>query len=295
MKKWNDYLDVCEIIDPSSNIKSQFRELPKVSVVGCFQNGKSTFINCLLDEFIARPGDGLATTKVSTRYRWGKDTSVNLRSDNGDLKSISLSQYLNAKNFFNISQTSAFQVEITLPRNILEKVCLIDTPGFNADENDTENAIRSLEEANYAIIVLTNERTIGQPEQAMFKSIAEKNIPYAVIMNCRDCNPKTRWFPSHQKNQQILQENEAIIRERGYQPETINNDSLIYPCNFLWYWLSTDTYLNTKHLLPNNEYLNEDIEWVFAKKQITLSKENLRKESHFLPIKSFFENRLAHI
>ena len=160
MRSWNDYLKIIEEIDPSS--KEIFRELPKISVVGCFQNGKSTFINCLLDELVARPGDGRATTKISTRYRWGESTSVNLRTDEG-LQSISLVEYLESANLARISKKSAFQGEITLSKPILKKIELIDTPGFEADEQDTKNVTRSLEEAHYAIVILTNLRTLGEP------------------------------------------------------------------------------------------------------------------------------------
>ena len=269
------------------------KSLPKISVVGCFQNGKSTFINCLLDEFVARPGDGRATTKISTRYRWGESTRVNLRTDGG-LESISLEEYLKSANFEGISQNSAFQAEITLSKSILQKIELIDTPGFNANEQDTENVTRSLEEANYAIVLLTNERTLGESELAMFDCIKSKQIPFAIIMNCRDVNTPTEWYPNHGKNLKIIKANEVILKKWGYSPEKID-DNLIYPCNLLWYLFA----INTNILASDYDYDVEDlwkkIEFALERKEEILSRKNLLRLSNFSRIQSFFQDRLAHI
>ena len=290
MTTWEQYLEKC-----GPDAKDKFRELPKVSVVGCFQNGKSTFINCLLDKFVARPGNGLATTKISTRYRWGESLSVRIRSESGDLLPISLEEFLKGNEFYGISQTSAFQVEINLARQILNGICLIDTPGFNANVEDTKNATRSLEEADYAIVVLTNERSLSQPELAMFELIVKTRIGYAVIMNCRDSNSTKRWFPNHKKNLEIIKENEATLTTYGYQPDLIDNQNLIYPCNLLWYWFAVNEYHKLTDESSSNEEIVENIEYLFDKKGIALSKDNLVRESNFLQVKEFFEERLTRI
>jgi GTP-binding protein EngB required for normal cell division len=290
MRTWNDYVDVCEQMQALSSVKAEFLEIPKVSVVGCFQNGKSTFINCLLEKFVARIGDGTATTSISSRYQWGKEIEINIRSNDGELIPVSLASYLYESGFRNIARSSAFQAEINLPRHILKKICLVDTPGFNANQDDTENALRSLEEANYAIIVLTNERTIGDPEKIMFQYIAERSIPYAVIMNCKD---KIKCFPSSSSNERIILENESILKTLGYEPEKIIEDCLIYPCNFLWYWLATDSYLESREFLPQAKTIEREVNLFFEEEEIITSKANLIKESWFLPIKSFFETRFA--
>ena len=289
MKSWTDYLKIIEEIDPSS--KGLFRELPKISVVGCFQNGKSTFINCLLDKLVARPGDGRATTKISTRYRWGESTNVSFRTNQG-LEPITLEEYLKCANISQISQTSAFQAEFSLPTEILRNIELIDTPGFDANEQDTDNVTRSLDEANYAIVVLTNKRTLGEPEARMFEFIKSKNIPYAVIMNCRDINIAMEWYPTHKKNMDIIKENEAIFERWGCTPEKIDGNSSIYPCNFLWYWFATNM---NKSLIDYDDDLSDKIELVLNRKNENLSKNNIIRLSNVLEIKSFFRHRLAHI
>lgn len=292
MVTFKDALRICEEIEPGST--EQFRELPKISVVGCFQNGKSTFINCLLNDLVARPGDGRATTKISTRYRWGESTNVNFRTNQG-LQSVSLREYLKCINLSQISEDSAFQAEITLNKQILKKIELIDTPGFNAEERDTEYVTRSLDEANYAIVVLTNERTLGEAESAMFECIKSKSIPYAIIMNCRNINTPMEWYPSHKKNIEIIKTNEAKLEQWGYFPDKIDGH-LIYPCNLLWYWFAVK-HKNFSFLSSDGfeEDLADQIEFSFMLKREVYSKENIIDVSNFVKIKSFFIDRLAYI
>lgn len=289
MRSWSDYLEYF----PSS--KEQFRELPKISVVGCFQNGKSTFINCLLNELVARPGDGRATTRISTRYRWGKSNTVKLRTNLNELQAISLKDYIQSNNLSSISKNSTFQAEITLDKPILKKIELIDTPGFEAFEQDTENATRSLEATDYAIVVLTNKLTLGESELAMFECINSKQIPYAVIMNCRNNNIPMEWYPNLQKNLEIIKTNEATLEKWGHFPEKIGG-RLVYPCNLLWYWLALNInkYLNSDSDNEEDDVLDK-IESTLKRKKEDFSKENLIKLSNFSTIESFFQDRLACI
>lgn len=291
MITWKEALIISEEIEPGST--EQFRELPKISVVGCFQNGKSTFINCLLDQLVARPGDGTATTKISTRYRWGESTSVQFRTNNG-LQSVSLEEYLKCASLSQISKNSAFQAEITLGKQILKKIELIDTPGFDANEQDTDNVTRSLNEADYAIVVLTNKRALGRQELAMFECIKAKSIPFAVIMNCRENSSPSEWYPSHRKNVEIIQTNEAILEKWGCFPEKIDG-CLIYPCNFLWYWMAINQNKYYFTYLDDLEEIKGKIEFALSRKKESFSVENLIRFSSFARIKSFFKDRLAYI
>lgn len=291
MISWKNALRISEEIEPGST--EQFRELPKISVVGCFQNGKSTFINCLLDQSVARPGDGRATTKISTRYRWGESTSVKFRTNHG-LQSVSLEEYLECASLSQLSKNSAFQAEITLTKQILNKIELIDTPGFEAEERDTENVTRSLNEADYAIVVLTNKRALGEPELAMFECIKSKSIPFAIIMNCLNNNSTLEWYPNHRKNVKIIQTNEAILDKWGCFPEEIDGH-LIYSCNLLWYWIAINQNKHSFTSFDDVEDIKDQIEFALNRKEKSFSVENLIRFSSFARIKSFFKDRLAYI
>lgn len=51
-------------------------EKPVVAIVGGFQIGKSTLVNCLLDDRYAPTGKGLRTTAASTLFRYGEAEEV---------------------------------------------------------------------------------------------------------------------------------------------------------------------------------------------------------------------------
>ena len=48
----------------------------KVGIVGDFQSGKSTLINCLFGRSIASVGDGTATTHTAVNYRYSEKESI---------------------------------------------------------------------------------------------------------------------------------------------------------------------------------------------------------------------------
>jgi hypothetical protein len=126
----------------------------------------------------------------------------------------------------------------------------------------------------------------------MFEFIKSKNIPYTVIMNCRDINIAMEWYPTHKKNLDIIKENEAIFERWGCTPEKIDGNSSIYPCNLLWYWFATQM---NKSLVDYDDDLSDQIEFVLNRKKESLSKDNIIRLSNVLEIKSFFRHRLAHI
>ena len=52
-----------------------------VGILGEFQNGKSTFVNCLLDDMVAKTGGyGLSVTSTSTMYEYGSVQNVSYLS-----------------------------------------------------------------------------------------------------------------------------------------------------------------------------------------------------------------------
>ena len=44
--------------------KELVEEKPRIALYGCFQVGKSTLINCLMNHYVALTGKGLATTSL---------------------------------------------------------------------------------------------------------------------------------------------------------------------------------------------------------------------------------------
>lgn len=289
MRRWEDYLEDLEIALPGT--KAHFRELPRVAVVGSFQNGKSTFINCLLGRRVARLGDGRVTTKLSSRYRWGGSLTFELRTRQG-LRPISASEFLHSSVSPHFLYDSAFQAEVAVPSPILRKVEIVDTPGFEANAQDTQNVSFSLGEADYAIVVLQNSRALRESDFDIFECVASKQIPFSVIMNCKHNTATTEWYPSHRRNLEIIQANASILQTWGYVPEAIA-DHLIYPCNLLWYWLATRGDQPQSKEADTEKDLLALTEFALARNQEAFSNENMIEISNFSAIEDFLCNRLA--
>jgi hypothetical protein len=113
MRTWSDFV---------SDDASLAFEKPKVAVMGCFQNGKSTLVNCLLGGFWALLGDGKATTSIATRYKYSDTNKVFYRHSSGDRIETTIRQLFTPKILKNLSTENAFQAEVFLNHRLLNKV-----------------------------------------------------------------------------------------------------------------------------------------------------------------------------
>ena len=105
-----------------------------IGVVGEFQNGKSTFVNCLLDDLVARTGGyGLSVTSTNTVYEYGNVQNVSYLSNSEILGNCRLVDFLNG----DFGPLGVEKVVVSLWKPVLNKINIIDTPGFNANEVDT--------------------------------------------------------------------------------------------------------------------------------------------------------------
>ena len=106
-----------------------------IGIVGCYQNGKSTFVNCLLDDVVARTGQGISTTSINTRYVYGDVQKVEYCSGSNIVKSTRLCNFLSTSEY----PENIDEIVVTLWKPLLKNINIIDTPGFNA--NDTDDAM----------------------------------------------------------------------------------------------------------------------------------------------------------
>lgn len=208
----------------------------KIGLVGDFQSGKSTLINCLLGRSIASTGNGTATTHTTVRYLFGKEEYI-LYDDNVSI------QIKNIKELSTLDTSKGSQ-EITVYVNcpLLEDFTLIDMPGLGSinrtDDIIAEDAIAKLD---YAIVIATNEKSIGGIGSQLYKDICilkRYKVPYYFIMNCTKHTAK-KWFPSHDDNVQIMQDNHHTLR--FYKPIRYPfDDPKELIVNLHWYLFSID-------------------------------------------------------
>ena len=283
MRTWKDFtriIDMGEVIE----------ETPRIAVMGCFQNGKSTLVNCLLDGLWALPGDGKATTSIATRYRFKNQNECYYRKKDGILKQVSIDLLLRHDKLTDLSSQSAFQAEIFLNNPFLKFIELVDTPGFNVDRKDSMIAEQSIEEIDY-IVFITINTSLSEGEKQILQLITQKDIPYVVIMNCVDSGSLYKWLPSHPLNLEMAEDISSDLKQCGFTPEKIGNSS-VYICNLLWYWATTEQFHQSLSFFSGRDEIMEDITFLLEKVNIAPSVKNIIVESRFEALKDFLTDRL---
>ena len=196
MRSWADY-------NNAGYLSAELvKEKPRIALYGCFQVGKSTLINCLMNRYVALTGKGLATTSLTARYRYG-NKSLQYRRADGGLSDITTKQLHDISDLNSMtSDKRFFNLEAHEPAEILNLCDMIDTPGFQANSTDTDTALGILESVNYCLFVMPN-RGLWEEEKNLLKRLSESGIPVSVIMNCSDGRGDVKWLPAHSLNQEI--------------------------------------------------------------------------------------------
>jgi protein-L-isoaspartate(D-aspartate) O-methyltransferase len=257
-----------------------------IAVTGCFQNGKSTFINCLLDDYVAQTGWGDSTTHISTVYKRGEIQTVKLYTRNGKkFEDMYLHEFLAIDGRGRRNEYIGAEIEIWKP--ILANFNIIDTPGFDANAEDEKRAIESLNGSNFAIFVASNQKGLSETEKSVLQRIASLKIPYIIILNCVS---HERWEPFSRANDSLNREINAMLQMYGHMPEFVDGKTPIWPCNLLWFWHSTSHYSEN----PENWQKNKRMIKKYFKiegRQLP-NQRMIAEKSNFLPIRRFLENRL---
>ena len=200
---------------------------PKVAVVGGFQNGKSTLINCLLDDYVAPTGIGLPTTHISTTYTYGEIESVTLSRKDGTTSHALLDAYIQDYESGQLGDyTSA---SITQWKPLLRHIDLVDTPGFNANEADTKCATEELKQADFALFLVSN-CGLSQDEKSALRKI-DAGTPCAVIINTTE---RVRWNPA--KQDVIIETISSDLKSLGIKPLEVVSGHSVWCCNLGWFW-----------------------------------------------------------
>ena len=126
-------------------------EKPVVAIVGGFQIGKSTLVNCLLDDRYAPTGKGLRTTADSTLFRYGEAEEVWLfHGTNPDGERLARRQ-----DVFDPSREVGpddwFRISAYKP--LLQYIDVVDTPGYNAQDTDDKSASVAIKASSVVVIV----------------------------------------------------------------------------------------------------------------------------------------------
>ncbi|MDO4571124.1 MAG: dynamin family protein [Planctomycetia bacterium] len=212
---------------------------PQIGLIGCFQNGKSTLVNCLLGNRVAITGEGVAKTKKISRYVHGNEAGFYSISPNGQRKRISKDAIYDI--MLNDAAHDGMMCEMTLPSPLLEKVDIVDTPGFDAAQADTSVTTGYIPQLDFIFFVIgrgSGGGGLNTAEKEVLAEIVRQNKPFSVLFNCRDLN---HWNPQEENVRFCIEQLTATFRNNDIRPcrittETVEN--FILPVNLAWYWQS---------------------------------------------------------
>ena len=266
LRSWNDYVTGGHIP------LSLTAEKPRIALYGCFQVGKSTLINCLMNRYATLTGNGIATTSLTARYRYG-DKRLQYKRQDGNLSDITQEQLHNLKSLDDVyPDKSFFSIEAHEPAEILKLCDIVDTPGFQANSADTDTALGITNSVNYGLFIIPN-RGLWDVEKKLLKRLAER-LPVSVIMNCSDGRGSPKWIPAHSINQKFLAENTAAIKSEGIHPLPLGGEE-IFSCNALFYWSRQADFDTSKAYIEDADTLTELINLTLTMNGESANRENI--------------------
>ena len=207
---------------------------PQIGLVGCFQNGKSTLTNCLLQNRVALTGEGIAKTKKVTRYAYAENVEYRLVGDDGIARTTDRAT-LEATALSEENDGVAF-CEIALPSPLLRDVDLVDTPGFEANDKDTQRTKAYLKNLDFLFFVVGgggNRGALNEAERLVLRRIIDTGRPFSILYNCCDSN---NWSPEDEATLACVRSLNAALRNEGVDPFAVDASGIVLPVNLGWYW-----------------------------------------------------------
>ena len=236
---------------------------PTIGLIGAFQNGKSTLVNCLFGRQLAKVGGlGVSVTCVNTRYTYHSKNEVDFVHNGKVFKTVLLDDYLTDSVD---TPTNATEIIIRYQDSLLERFDIIDTPGFNANESDSTMAENAFTGIDIAILVLRN-KSISQYEFNILRLLSQYSIPFFILVNTYD-EGDDLWNPKSIKNSDIVKCIWNDLTNVGLKPLIFEKRHKIITVNLIWYWLSINSDTGNKAIRLSQkklrffweEYFDQDV------------------------------------
>jgi GTP-binding protein EngB required for normal cell division len=160
----------------------------RVAIVGEFNAGKSSLINALLGDDVA-PTGVLPTTATINHLVWAPDRFVRIERRDGADDRVVPHQKL-GEALREIPPDLVERVTIYAPLELLRKLELVDTPGFNApDSSHSRTARTAFRDAHVVLWLLDATQPLKATERDEIDGIRARNLPLFVLLNKIDRLP----------------------------------------------------------------------------------------------------------
>ena len=213
----------------------------KIAIIGTFQVGKSTLVNCLIEDAIAGVGIGVPTTHTLNYYKNSISPGILCRDINGVC--LYKSTWDNMSQKISIPHGTV-RIMYDLPKrsNLLQNNIFIDTPGLDSTGKDaswdtihTSDIIKD-NSVDLLILVVANTQLETSIKNAVLPLIKESRKKTIVLMNCNQNNPD----PLSDQNQKTAMQIDEELRLSGIKHCSVSMDgkSKVLSCNFAWWWIA---------------------------------------------------------
>ena len=208
---------------------SQEQRKPLLALTGQYQNGKSTFLNCLLGGPYAIEGNGLITTKYNAKYIFGDCVEARIIHKNGRTTSLeSTGEIFSAVDTLQELDKNAL-MEISVYSPILTDMDVLDSPGCGANKVDDSVATTALDIADFVIFIV-QKALDNESDIPFIKDLTSRGKHFTVILNClNDCSPLS------EQSSRICDAIFAKLKNEGLTENYVHlsNKFPVYPVNLL--------------------------------------------------------------
>lgn len=289
-----------EIRDKEKKYKDQQRDITqdikvlKICVAGDFSAGKSTFINSLLGDKLLGMDINPSTAKT-TALTYGPELRFfKFIERNSERIEISKEEFdeFSVKNEDRRVKDDIDHFEVTLPNDLLKRINLYDTPGFNTAKYSDVDECQTTEQIKKSDLVfwlsLCCDGSIRESEvEKLNEIVTSYHVPFHCIVNQIDDMPEEKVV--------------IVLKEFEDQIRSINEHAMVFPYAARPILENSLRFLDVKkifaRILQNIEHENNEIELEIKNGMVCL---NGKKEmeipksvkSLFLKCKSDFQKFL---
>lgn len=173
-----------DVIHSIKNLKNILAAPPQIMIVGSFSTGKSTFLNALFGESIAKVG-ALPTTAITTKLSYGPEDTLLVYFKNGDMETYGVDDFerltSETGDEWQALHNSILYVERFLPNELLKTFSIIDSPGLDAKAEHTDQTKNFIERADIILWMFSAEHAVSAREVAAMKELDGRYKPVAII------------------------------------------------------------------------------------------------------------------